>query len=173
MRYLFAAAILSATQALAMTPPLRLTPNKISPPISDGAAQGGTAADSFTLTKITREAAPNGGEKWIIGYGDRGGAPLVAGPGFFQVAVDRNSRRVLIDLAQVARSLVATNALDKIVKESNIVASSDLTMDPLDHSTNITLNTKSPVAVRVVSETAGGGRLVLHLTPTLPAKATR
>lgn len=161
------------TGAFAMTAPLKLAPNKISPAISDGAAMGGTASDSFTLTAVNRENLPNGEEKWIIGYGDRGGRPLVAGPGFFQVSVDRNSRRVLLDLAQVARSLVATSALDKIVKESRLVGSSDLTMDPVDHSTNITLNMKSPVAVQVVSDTSNGGRLVLFLKPTLPAKAVR
>ncbi len=154
-----------ANLAHAANMPLSVTPNRISAPLTAGSITGGKAADSFTLTKITRENAPNGIEKWSLTYGDRMGRPLVAGPGFFHVSIDRNSRRIVIDLAQVHRTAVEPRQLEQLAKASKLVASSDMIMDPQDHSTNITLTMKTAVSVRVASESTGGGKLVLLVAP--------
>jgi hypothetical protein len=162
-----------AFQAQAAPAPLTVTPGKISSPISNGVFTGGSAQAAFTLTKITRQAGRNGTEKWTLTYGDREGKPVPSGPGFFHVSVDRNGRRVVIDLAQVHRTAVDGVELEKMARGSNLVATTDMIMDPQDRSTNITMNMKSAVAVRVANERTSGGQLVLEISPTLPAKATR
>jgi hypothetical protein len=161
------------TQAQAAPAPLNVTPGKISSPISAGVLTGGMAQDAFTLTKITRQPSRNGAERWTLTYGDREGRPVPSGPGFFHVAVDRNGRRVVIDLAQVHRTAVDGAQLEKMARGSALVATTDMIMDPQDRSTNITMNMKSAVAVRVASDRSAGGQLVLEISPTLPAKSVR
>lgn len=175
IRSLFAFISVVTTPLLvaAVPAPLNVVPGKISAPIRSGVLTGGVAGDTFTLTKITRQAGRSGMEKWVLTYGDREGRPVPTGPGFFHVNVDRNGRRVVIDLAQVHKTAVDATQLEKMARTSSLIATTDMIMDPQDRSTNITLNMKSAVAVRVANERSQGGQLVLEISPTLPAKATR
>ena len=161
--------------AQAMIAPLSVTPGHVSNPISNGVVTGGTAANEFTLLKVNREVMPRqgrsqGGEKWILTYGDRMGRPLGQEIGFFHINVDRHAKRVVIDLAQVNRSSIDRSALLKLTQGSHLVANSEMVMDPQDRSTNLTLNLRSPVEVKVLNKGSSGGQLVLFLSPILPTK---
>lgn len=151
---------LSAEAAIA---PLQVKPGRLSPPIRTGAIAGGEAAEEFSILKVETRSAGSKKERLVISYGDRNGQPIQREPGFFQVALDRKSRRVIIDLAQVTRTAVDSKDLAKILASSRFVATSDMTMDPQDGSTNITLNLRSAVAMSVLTEDDGQGRIVIEL----------
>ena len=70
------------------------------------------------------------------------GKPLTGEPGYFQVALDRDGRRLVIDLSQVTRTGVDPGQLKSALMKSKFVASTDMTMDPHDQSTNLTLTLK-------------------------------
>lgn len=155
---------MSAVASAALAP-IQVKPGKISPPIHSGVIEGGLAADEFSIYSIERAATPEGSERLLITYGDRFGKAHKGEPGFFHIAMDRGSRRVILDLAQVPRTAVDQNDLAKILRQSLFVASSDMTMDPHDASTNITLNLKSPVSISVSAESGELSRLVVEMRP--------
>jgi hypothetical protein len=133
--------------------------------IRQGVLTGGSAAEEFTLISIRTEARREGGERWIFQYGDRFGKPVQDRPGFLHVAVDRDSRRVALDFAQVNRAGFGKEALSKITSSSSVVSDSEIIMDPYDHSTNITLSLKKRSGIRLSTEGSEKGQLTLEIVP--------
>ena len=173
--FLWLAISFGVPAAQAMITPLSVAPGHISNPISNGVVTGGSAANEFTLLRVNREPMAKqgrnqGGEKWTLTYGDRMGRPLGQEIGFFHINVDRHAKRVVIDLAQVNRSSIDRSALIRLTQGSQIVANSEMVMDPQDRSTNLTLNMRSPVEVKILNKGTVGGQLVLFISPILPAK---
>lgn len=156
----FVCCVPTATAALA---PIQVKPGKISSPVRSGVLEGGIASDEFSIYSIERASTPEGSERLVITYGDRFGNALKGDPGFFHVAFDQNSRRISVDLAQVSRTAVDQNDLAKVLTKSIFVASSDMTMDPVDGSTNITLHLKNPVSISVSSESGNISRVVIEM----------
>jgi hypothetical protein len=155
---------LIAGPANAALAPLQVKPGKVNSPIRAGALAGGQAGDEFSILAIERSAGEGDREKLVISYGDRFGKPIQGETGFFHVALDRGSRRVVIDLAQVSRTAVDQADLTRILASSRFISSSDMTMDPQDGSTNITLNLRSPAQLTVQAERGERGRLIIELS---------
>lgn len=159
--------IFTAIRAHAAIPnPVQVTPGHASPPLQSGVSIGGQAGGEFTLIGVHTEPLKDAAERLALVYGDRNGNQQQGGPGYFHVAVDRDGRRVVIDLAQLRRVSVDPQRLTRILMNSKLIESSDMTTDPFDGSTNITLNMRAPVRVRVASETDKSARLILDLEPT-------
>lgn len=154
---------LSSSVATAMPKPMQVVPEKIAIAPRAGVFAGGQSNDEFSILAIRRESSDEGVERLVIEYGDRFGRPLQGEPGFFHVAVDRKATRVVIDLAQVNRTVIDQKELAQLLASSKFVADSDMTMDPHDASTNITLNMKTPVVLSVASSGRGQGRLILEI----------
>lgn len=151
--------------------PLVVTPGKPSGAFDKGTAIGGKARDELSLLAVRLEPVGNSGsERVSLAYGDRFGKPLTGEPGYFHVTVDRNSRRIVIDMAQVQMTAVGPERLAKILSSSKLVASSEMTMDPIDGSTNITLQTKVPVTVKVGTVEGDSSRVFIELNPTSGAR---
>lgn len=146
----------------AVPSPLLVKVGKVSPAIKTGVAIGGQAGVEFSLLSVQSEASPEG-ERLILGYGDRYGNSLKAEPGFYQIALDRDARRLVIDLAQVNKTAVDPQKLARILLASKLVASSEITMDPYDGSTNITLLLKEPVRLKVGSDIGRQASVVIEL----------
>jgi hypothetical protein len=143
-------------------------PGQKSPLVRSGVVTGGQAADEFTLISIRTEALASGGERWIFQYGDRFGKPFAdprMQPGFFHIGIDKSSRRIVMDLAQVHRTGFGAEALAKLAAESGLVGESDMVMDPHDRSTSVTLSLKVPSVMRVVQAESPKGRIVLEIAP--------
>ena len=150
--------------AWALPMPNRVESKKPVNPIRSGVLTGGFAAEEFSLLKV--EAQQQGArERIVISYGDRFGKPHRGEPGYFHVALDRNSSRVVIDLAQVTRTAIDLNSLRRQLAASKFVASSEMTMDPQDSSTNITLVLKQPAEIDVETSSGGASRLMLTMSP--------
>ncbi|HVK62217.1 MAG TPA: hypothetical protein VM432_11730, partial [Bdellovibrionales bacterium] len=105
------------------------------------------------------------GERITIAYGDFAGRPVKGQPGFFHAVIDRESKRVVIDLSQVSKTRIDAAALRKVFARSKFVSSTDMTMDPHDGSTNITLELKSPVVLLATTDPRKNGQVVLELRP--------
>ncbi len=149
--------------ALSLPSPVHVKPGAVTNPLrTNSIANGGQAQDEFSLLAVESKATPSG-ERLSLNYGDRFGKPLKGEPGFFQVALDRDGRRITIDLSQVTRTGVDPTQLRKALAKSKFVASTEMTMDPHDQSTNLTLALKKPVELRLSTEAGARSRLILDL----------
>jgi len=157
--------VFAAFRARALPMPVQVAAGRISPPLQSGVSVGGKAGAEFTLIGAQAEPGGQNGERVSFSYGDPFGNQQKGEPGFFHVAVDRDGRRVVIDLAQIRRTAVDPQKLARVLGASKLVESSEMTTDPVDGSTNITLNMKSPVLVRVTASDGGPARLVVELEP--------
>ncbi len=127
-----------------------------------GVLTGGKADQEFSI--IGMQVRPSiGSEQLIITYGDHLGMPRLGEPGFYHVVLDHGSKRIVIDLAQVSRTAVDQKELGRILAASTLVEGTDMTMDPLDASTNITLKLRVPVELTVRSDAKKGARLIIDM----------
>lgn len=175
-----AAGTFSADSAQAMPAPvssvvpMRILSGRISPPVESGVLVGGQSGVEFSLIGVRSETAPEIlGERIIFDYGNRQGAPQNGEPGFFHVAIDQNAKRAVIDLAQIRSTTVDPQKLKQILGASKLVSESDMTMDPIDGTTNITLNFSRPVRLRVGSRNGDRARLEIEVQPIEAPKGDR
>ena len=143
--------------------PIQVRPGSVTAPLrTNASAIGGVAADEFSLLGVDSVASASG-ERLVLKYGDPLGKPLKGQPGFFQVSLDRDGRRISIDLSQITRTGVDPTQLRRVLAKSKYVASSEMTMDPHDHSTNLTLMLKSPVQMKLSTESGAQAKVILDL----------
>ena len=142
---------------------LFVKPGKMSVPIQGGVLFGGEAGAESSIIGIRQQSLANGIERMVISYGDRVGKPLTSKLGYFHAAIDRHAKRVVIDLAQVSRTAVDQKDLAKLLSKSTLIASSDMTMDPQDGSTNITLSLRQPATLSMQYDVSGGAQIVVEL----------
>lgn len=160
-----ALAVLFAVHASRAAPggPITVKPDQVSSPIASGTWVGGRSGEEFSLLSVERSGFRNG-ERLLLTYGDRNGEVLKSTqPGFFHVHLTENGRKLIVDLAQVNRTTVTPQQLAKILSPSPCLSDSDMTMDPHDGSTNMTLVFKEPVRLAVMSRTKGAAQVVLEL----------
>lgn len=130
--------------------------------VKQGAITGGTAraenAGPLSLLRLQQIKSSPNSERLTIKFGDKNGTVL-SEPGFFHIAVDEGGRRLILDLAQVQQTSVDKSDLRAIVKQSALIRDAEITMDPVDNSTNITFTMKRPVMAKA-TET---GELIIDL----------
>jgi hypothetical protein len=132
--------------------------------VKNGVIVGGEAGDAFSILRVEKLAAKDSVERLVIYYGNVQGEAIKATPGYFHINVDEKLARVSIDLAQVQRTAVDHEQLAKLFAGSKIVAATDMTMDPIDLSTNILLTLKQPAEVSAhIDQSKGVHTLVIDL----------
>lgn len=132
------------------------SPHKRGEFMREGYVVGGLAADEFSLLRAERFDLPGGIERWTLQFGDKAGNPLKKEPAYFHMSLDPKTKRVVLDLAQVSKTAVDQKDLSKIFWESKVVSNTVMTMDPLDHSTNIVLLLKGATELRVAKDFTRG-----------------
>lgn len=139
-----------------------------------GLAIGGEAGRAFSITGISKKAENNKvlSESILINIGDGFGNKLIGNVGFFQVAVDNNPARIVIDLTQMHLTKVDEQKLAAIFRDSGFIKSTDMTMDPEDFSTNLTLLLKKPVRVKVTSPEKQG-QIQIKIEEQTPKKSNK
>jgi hypothetical protein len=158
---LLMSAFMSVT-AFAIPSPLHVKPGSALGLRAGSIANGGKALDEFSLLSVALAAGASS-ERMVLNYGDRFGKVWKGEPGFFQVALDRGGSRVVIDLSQVTRTGIDPAQLRKALSSSKLVASSEMTMDPQDQTTNLTLTMKRPVAISLSTASGSRSQIVLDL----------
>jgi len=159
--------------SFAVPAPLQVRPGKTSWPMQTGVVVGGQSGAEFSLLGVQTESLNQAGERIALSYGDRYGNSLKNEPGFYHVSLDRNARRLVIDLAQVSKTTVDPMKLARIMAASQFVSSSEMTMDPSDGSTNITLVLKEPVRFKITVESSGSARVLIDLERVVQARGRK
>ena len=172
LRLLFRTAVIALSlitlklqSAIAANIPFTVRPGQISMPFHNGSVSGGQAGPDFSLLGVKEVSIPRGGIQIVLNYGDHLGHPFHGEPGYFHVSIDRVGKRISMDLAQVSRTAIDQKDLSRELSRSSIVSSSDITTDPADGSTNITLNLHRPVEMKVRSSGGDQAKLILELKP--------
>ncbi|MCM2281549.1 MAG: hypothetical protein NDI61_06855 [Bdellovibrionaceae bacterium] len=154
-------------KAEAARPLLTIKPNGLGVYAKSGVIVGGTTGAGFSIVRAARSKSQDGAERLTIVFGDVRGKVAKSGPGYFHVQVDEQQPRVSIDFAQVQTTAVDPAQLQKLFRNSPLVAGTDMTMDPIDFSTNITLQLRRPAEVRAnIVEQNGAQFLAIDLRPS-------
>ncbi len=128
---------------------------------SSGVITGGTSGTGFSLLRATRLKRAGGVEALAIAFGDAQGEALAGDPGYFHIQVDDKNRRISIDLAQMQVTAIEPDQLRRMFGASRLVASTEMTMDPIDVATNISLKLRAPAEARARIESRGGARILV------------
>ncbi|MDZ4662135.1 MAG: hypothetical protein SGJ18_11015 [Pseudomonadota bacterium] len=141
---------------------LKFEPNKLDRFFDQGIAVGVEAGRAFSITGINKKSENQNGlsESISINVGDGLGRKLTGSVGFFQVAVEKDPARLVIDLTQMQRTKVDERQLAAVFRDSGFIKSTEMTMDPEDFSTNLTFFLKKPVRVKVSSPEKQGQILI-------------
>lgn len=163
-RLAFLAALTSAFSAHAALPsgPIQPKPAKIL--AQQGSLIGGVAGAGFTI-KDLKLVKMGKKERLIVDVTDMQGRPVKGLPGFYNVELKKNPRRLVVDFAQTAGSFVDEKQLRERLKASARVKSSRLLVDPYDQSVSIVLDLKDESKVQVfqVPGRKETGRVVVDL----------
>jgi hypothetical protein len=114
--------------------------------IEHGTINGGEYGEPATLLQVRKIVSPQDGiERMILDFGDAQAKPLKKRLMHYQVAVDKNKSRVVLDLSQVIASGVSAQQLAAVFKKSNFVKSTNLLFDPIDNSLVMQLDLKKKI----------------------------
>lgn len=148
--------------------PIQVKPGSIAKGSKKAFFAGGESTTDLSLIDAAMATTADGVEALTLFYGNERGQRLKGLPGYFQISLDRDGKRVTIDLAQVARTAVDPEILRKKLKDSRLVSTFDMTMDPSDSTTNVTLIFKSPVEIGVeASNESSPSRVTISMKPTV------
>ncbi len=163
---------LGSTAAWSVPHRPKVKPQGLGSYIRSGVVVGGYAGEALSLLRMQKMLAPDGAERLVILYGDKNGNVVKSELGYFHISVDERNSRVSIDLAQVQRTAVDAKDLAKVFNNSRLVSTTEMTMDPLDLSTNISLTLQQPAEIKVNVETSQGTkRLIIDMRPLKGAGA--
>lgn len=170
MRSLLAfAALFSFALAQAAPSHVVVIPERASVLSKAGAVVGGVAGEELSLLKIETSLSETS-NKLLLAYGDRIGRVAKGEPGYFNLTLDRDARRIVIDLAQVTKTGVDPAELKRRFASSKMILSSEMTMDPLDATTNLTLTTRQAVDVVVSTQSSPQSGVVIEIKPAGASK---
>ncbi len=130
----------------------------------DGVFIGGKAGSGISLLNVRRFYSPKKHlERVVIEVGDKDANPHLKELGYFQVSLDKQHKRIVVDLAQLKLSRVSERAVQRLFKKSPIVSEVNLTLDPEDKAATLVLNLKHPVRMEVFQKTKANepGRIVI------------
>ncbi len=118
--------------------------------VGQGVAIGGLAGSGFTLMDIRRTAdAKKKMERIVIDVGDHQGNPLKGYPGYYHAELQKNPQRLVLDFAQMPKSRLDELMISSRLKNSLAIRNSEMSLDPVENSLNLTLNLKPNTKVRV------------------------
>ncbi len=140
--------------------------------VSKGRVTGGEAGSGFSVLDLRRTDEPKKKlERVVIDLGDFKGHPIFGKSGYYHAEVQEKPPRVILDLSQTSYTKVDEKQLRERFKSSLFVSSTDMTLNPEDHSLNITLNFKQKTGVKVFSVTSPKKTARLVLDFSAPQKA--
>lgn len=136
-------------------------PVKLGDYTSSGVITGGMSGNGFSLLRATHLKGAGRVEKFAVVFGDRQGQVVRTSPGYFHIQVDDKNQRVSIDLAEMQMTTVGPEQLKRLFDDSKLVAGTEMTMDPIDDATNISLKLREPVEARAKIEDQNGAKILM------------
>jgi hypothetical protein len=148
MKYTIVLALFISGIVHAAVPKITNKPDKILS--GEGHKAGGVAGAGFTLLDIKTNVNRHAGlERLLIDVGDIEGRPRKGMPGYFQVELQNNSKRVVIDFAQMPASRIQAAKLKEKLKDSYFVQNAKVLSDPTDSTLSLILDLKKPAKLKV------------------------
>lgn len=141
--------------------------------LTEGVVVGGQSGSGFTLLNIRRSFSKGvNTERFVFDMGDRDGKPLINRLNFYHVNIEGKIPRLVIDLAQVQRSALDANAIQKIFARSMLVKKAEINFDPLDQTTSLVLDLKKPSQAEVFEMPSPDkpSRIVIDVKPLAVTK---
>jgi hypothetical protein len=118
--------------------------------ITEGAFKGGQAGDGFSLLDIKRVVSVSKkAERMIFEIGTYKGEKYSGQPGYFHAQLSKKPPELTIDFAQTVMTRFDSQKLIAMFKKSKLIKRTQMSTDPEDNSTNITMLFKRPVKARV------------------------
>jgi hypothetical protein len=118
--------------------------------VGEGVSIGGLAGTGFTLLDLRRTADRKKKiERLVLDVGDRTGAVMKGWPGYYHAELKKNPSRLVLDFAQMGSSRIDQVSLNTRLKNSLAIQKSNITVDPVDSTLNLTLDLKPNTRVRV------------------------
>ncbi len=151
-------------QAQGALKPLPVKPQKIL--IGSGSMAGGIAGTGFSLMNLkTMTNLQTRSERLMFDVGDIDGHPMKGLPGYFNVELKNNAKRIVVDFSQMPTTLMDSKALSERLKKSTYVQSVKMLSDPSDHTLSLIMELKKPVKLKVfqVPGQKSTSKLVLDL----------
>jgi hypothetical protein len=134
--------------------------------VHNGVIVGGESGKSFTLLDVRRLlSAKDKIERIFLDLGDERGQPLILKISYFQVGVEKDLSRVVIELSQMSASAVDAKKMSKVFLNSPYVKAATIQYDPIDASLSIQLNLKKKMMVEAFQLISPdkAGRIVVDL----------
>lgn len=116
----------------------------------EGASIGGLAGTGFTLVDVRRTAdAKKKMERVVFDVGDSDGLPMKGLPGFYHAELQKNPNRLVLDFSQMPNTRITESTISSRFKNSLAVRKSQMSLDPVENTLNLTLDLKPNTKVRV------------------------
>lgn len=134
--------------------------------IENGTIVGGESGGPFTLLNVRRLlSAKDKIERVFLDLGNDKGKPLKNKVNYFQVSIDRENSRIVMDLSQMLASGVDSAKIKKIFAASPYVRDAEINYDPLDTTITIQFFLKKKVRIEAFKMVAkdSASRLVLDI----------
>ena len=169
IRSLFLSALVLGTfTAGAATPYKKSLTVKKNQYVNDGVFIGGKASKGATLINVRRSHSAKAKiERVIVDVAGDPTKNVKDKMPFFQASIDSQSRRVVLDLAQLRMSRVTEIQLKNMFKQSPYVQDVSLTFDPEDKGATMVLELKQPMRLEVFQlvDKKKPARVVMDLVP--------
>lgn len=137
-------------EAFAASPYKRSLTQKNNAYVSDGVFIGGEANNGTSILALRREFSPKIGiERVVVDIGNKEAKPDAKDLGYFQVSMDPQNQRIVLDITQLRISKLSEQQIQEAFKKSPLVKSAELTLDPEDQSASLVLNLKQPAKLEV------------------------
>ena len=139
--------------AVAFEVPAALKPKSAKPEkilVGSGSMAGGIAGTGFSLMNLKTSTNPQArSERLIIDIGDMDGHTMKGLPGYFNVELQNNAKRIVVDFSQMPTTLMDTKALTERLKKSTYVQHIKMLEDPSDNTLSLIMDLKKPVKLKV------------------------
>ena len=134
--------------------------------IEFGQVTGGQAGEIHSLIGMRRVfSGKDRVERLILDLGDAAGKPLLGRVSYFQVSIEKDKPRIIIDLSQMAASTVNDKTIRRLVRSSPFIKSAKVNYDPTDASLTIQLFLKKKMQLEAFQLVGKGkpGRLAVDM----------
>jgi hypothetical protein len=133
--------------------------------MKNGVFFGGEGGRGFSLTDMRHKYSPKDGiERIVLEMGDEKGLPTQQ-LGYFQVSVNKELKRVDIDLQQMRGAKIDQKKIETLFAKSPIVKTAKINYDPEDQGIIIQLQLVATADVEVFKVPSAGkaGRIVVDM----------
>lgn len=160
------AALTALTAGAALRPNYHIAETQPKSFVSSGVFIGGKELKDASLLDVRLlKSSKSNKERIAIDLGDGSGAALPDRPSYFQVHVQNSPPRIVLDLSNVQKTALGKDQVVLALASSGFVTGTDLTMDPEDHSTNLTFHLRAPQNVSAFLNPKKPGSIYLEIHP--------